>query len=207
VTPVWPIMAADGRQAWPEGERPVSRVYTIRRIDVEAGEVDIDFVLHDGDDMPGARFGMEAGPGAIVGVTGPGGGNLKQAARYLFLGDETALPAISRMLEELPPEAEATAFVEIADEAEKQALSLRPGIDLRWLSRDGRPAGTTTLLEDAVRSVDRVWPEGDIHVWVGCEQAAARAIRGFVRKEMRLPRERHLVAAYWRRGQAGDVED
>lgn len=207
VVPVWPVMAADGRQAWPAGERPVARVYTIRRIDVEAGEIDIDFVLHGGDDMPGARFASEARPGAIVGMTGPGGGNLKPAARYIFAGDETALPAISRMLEELPPHARATAFVEIAGASEEQDLPLRPGIELHWLSREGRPAGSTTLLADALRQLpDPQW-EDDPYVWAGCEHAAARAIRSFLRKERQLSRDRHLVAAYWRKGRSGEIDD
>lgn len=207
VVPVWPVMAADGRQAWPGGERPVARVYTIRRINVEAGEVDIDFVLHEGDEMPGALFGRDARPGDVVGMTGPGGGTLPAAPHYLFFGDETALPAISRMLEELPEQARASAFVEIADTSERQELALRPGVEVEWLFRDGRPAGTTTLLADRLRALDpRLWQD-DTYVWAGCEQAAARSIRSFVKSERRLPRKQYLVAAYWRRGQAGEVED
>lgn len=207
IVPVWPVMAADGRQAWPEGERPVPRVYTIRRIDVEAGEIDVDFVLHPGDEMPGARFGREATPGAVVGMTGPGGGNLKPAARYIFAGDETALPAISRMLEELPPHAEAKAFVEIADASEMQDVPLRPGLELNWLSRGGAPAGTTTLLADRLRALDAGQWQGDTYLWVGCEHSAARAIRGLLKNELQLPKKRYLVAAYWRKGQSGEVED
>lgn len=211
VVPVWPVMAADGRQTWPPGERPAARVYTIRRIDVEAGEIDIDFVLHEGDEMPGARFGREARPGALVGMTGPGGGNLPPASHYVFLGDETALPAIARMLEELPPDARAKAFVEIADHSERQELAPRPGIELQWLSREGRPAGSTTLLADSLRALEPakweddpyVWP----YVWAGCEHAAARGIRGYLKSERRLAKQRYLVAAYWRRGQAGEVDD
>ena len=207
VVPVWPVMAADGRQAWPEGERPVARVYTIRRIDVTAGEVDIDFVLHPGDDMPGARFGIEARPGDVVGMAGPGGGTLKTAARYVFAGDETALPAIARMLEELPPKARATAFIEIADDAERQALPRRPGIDLTWLSREGRAAGTTTLLADSLRALDPAQWQDDVFVWAGCEHVAAKAIRRFVKKELGLARDRCLVAAYWRKGHSGEVAE
>lgn len=207
VKPVWPVMASDGRQAWPAGARPVARVYTIRRIDVEAGEVDIDFVLHEGDEMPGAVFGRDARPGDVVGMTGPGGGTLPPATHYLFFGDETALPAISRMLEELPQEARATAFVEVADPSERQEPALHPGVDVEWLSRDGRPAGTTTLLADSLRSLDpEVWQE-DTYVWAGCEQAAARSVRSYLKSELRRPRKQYLVAAYWRRGQAGEVED
>jgi NADPH-dependent ferric siderophore reductase len=203
---VWPVMAADGRQAWPEGERPVSRVYTIRRIDVAAGEIDIDFVLHDGDGMPGAHFGSAAEPGMTVGMTGPGGGNLKVAANYLFFGDETALPAISRLLEELPSGATAKACIEIADDGERQDLPARRGIEVTWLLRDGRPAGTTTLLADALSSLGPDVGRSDTYVWAGCEFSTARAIRDHL-KRVSLPKGRSLVTSYWRRGQAGEFDD
>lgn len=204
----WPVMAADGRQAWPEGERPVSRVYTIRRIDVAAGEIDIDFVLHEGDDMPGAHFGATAEPGMVLGMTGPGGGNLKAAANYLFLGDETALPAISRLLEELPSGATAKAFIEIADDGERQDLTLRPGVELFWLSRRDRPAGASTLLADALFALGPDAGGGsDTYVWAGCEFSAARAIRDHLKRVVELPKGRSLVTSYWRRGQAGEFDD
>jgi NADPH-dependent ferric siderophore reductase len=202
VRPVWPVMAADGRQAWPAGPRPVPRVYTIRRIDVAAGEVDIDFVLHEGDDNPGATFALEAMPGDIVGMTGPGGGDLPSAGRYVLAGDETALPAIGRMVEEMSVDREALVMIEIADDAERQELSSKGAVDLRWLSRNGKPAGATTLLQDAVRGLDLA---AGSFVWVGCEHAAAREIRRCLRKENGISRRDCLVAAYWRRGVSGEI--
>ncbi|MGI6851513.1 DUF2218 domain-containing protein [Mesorhizobium sp. 1B3] len=207
IATVWPVIGEDGRQAWPDGERPISRVYTIRRIDVATGEIDIDFVLHEGDAMPGAEFARNATPGDVVGMTGPGGGTLPHSSRYVFAGDETALPAISRMLEELPSTANAVAFVETAAPSERQTLAFGPGIDLRFLSRDGRPAGSTDLLFDSLRALDEKLWESDPYVWVGCEQAASRQIRKFLKQERRLPRDRFLAAAYWRRGQAGEVDN
>ncbi|MGO4843129.1 SIP domain-containing protein, partial [Rhizobiaceae sp. 2RAB30] len=63
------------------------------------------------------------------------------------------------------------------------------------------------LLADRLRSLDPgVWQE-DTYVWAGCEQAAARSIRSYLKSERRIPRKQYLVAAYWRRGQAGEVED
>lgn len=204
VVPVWPIMAEDGRQAWPDGPRPAARVYTIRRIDIAAGELDIDFVLHEGADMPGARFALDAVPGAVVGMAGPGGATLKPAASYIFLGDETALPAIGRMLEELPEGARAIVFAEIHDEAEIQELRAGAGIDIHWLSRQGRPAGSTTLLVDVLRSADGAVWAGESFIWAGCEHAAAQAIREELRQVRGIAKSRTLVAAYWRRGVAGD---
>lgn len=204
---VWPVMGEDGRQAWPEGDRPLARVYTIRRIDVAAGEIDVDFVLHDGDEMPGAQFGRDAIPGEVVGMTGPGGGTLPPFSRYIFAGDETALPAISRMLEELPSTASAVAIVEIANPGERQELTVGPGIDLRFVSRDGRPAGSTDLLAENLRGLDEMHWEQQPYVWVGCEQAASRHIRKYLKQERHLPRDRFRVAAYWRCGQAGEIRD
>mgnify|MGYP001285217322 CR=1 FL=1 len=204
---VWPVMAADGRQAWPEGERPVPRVYTLRRIDVAAGTVEIDFVLHEGDDMPGARFGAEAKPGDLVGMTGPGGGTLKPSPSYLFLGDETALPAIGRLLEELPDGAMAKAYVEIADDAERQDIALKPGVELVWLSRGGKLAGSTDGILQALRDVpDAFWGD-DPYVWAGCEQSTARAIKAHLADTVQLKKGRSVVGTYWKRGAAGEVDE
>jgi NADPH-dependent ferric siderophore reductase len=206
VKPVWPVMAADGRQAWPEGPRPVSHVYTLRRIDVAAGEVDIDFVLHEGEETPGATFALEAGQGDMVGMTGPGGGELREADWYLLAGDETALPAIGRMLEEMPEGKKVVALIEIADDRERQELRTQAALDLRWLSRQGRPAGTTTLLADAVSALAFPGDGASVFVWAGCEHAAAREIRAHL-KRRGLARGESLVAAYWRRGAGGEVEE
>lgn len=204
IKPVWPVMGADGRQAWPAGPRPLSRVYTIRRIDPERGEVDIDFVLHEGDQTPGADFARQAVPGDVVGMTGPGGGEPRAAAWYLLAGDETALPAIARILEEMPADRKVVALVEIADHGERQNLRSQAAVELSWLSREGRPAGTTTLLADAIRAIDLA-VDGSVFVWVGCEHAAARQIRAHLHDERGLARSKSLVAAYWRLGRAGEA--
>ncbi|ESR23718.1 siderophore-interacting protein [Lutibaculum baratangense] len=204
VAPVWPILGADGDIAWPdEGERPAMRVYTIRHIDARAGLVDVDFVLHEGDHMPGAAWAAEASPGDVVGMTGPGGSGVGEADWYLLAGDETALPAIGRILEEMPAGRRVVALVDVADAAERQELRTRADLDLRWLERGGRPAGTTDLLAEAVRGIEL--PQGPrVFAWAACEFEAFKTIRGHFRKSLGLAREDHLAVAYWRRGAAGD---
>lgn len=204
--PQWPVMGEDGRPVWPDGEaRLDTRVYTIRNIDPPAGWVDIDMVVHGDDcDAPGSGWAVNVQPGDIVGMTGPGGGDASEAKWYLLAGDETALPAIGRILEELPEGAKAVVRVEIANAAEQQNLVSRADVDLQWLHRNGAPAGTTTLLQDAVRAVEFPQDEKDIYVWAGCEFNAFRAIRTYMRKERGVAKDRHLVVAYWRRGHDGD---
>lgn len=207
VTPVQPVMAEDGRLAWPNGPRPISRVYTIRRIDAEQGVIEIDFVLHEGEAMPGAAFAVEALPGDTVGMTGPGGAELREADLVLLLGDETALPAIARMLEEMPAGRRVKAMIEVADRAERQHIETQAEADIVWLSREGRPAGTTSLLADAIRSETIPEDGRTTFIWAGCEREAARAIRTNLRKERGMERRSHLVAAYWRRGVSGEIDE
>lgn len=204
--PAWPVTGEDGRPAWPQGElRPDVRIYTIRRLDADKGEVDIDFVLHEGDHMPGARFAACASAGDVVGMTGPGGGNVGEADWYLLAGDETALPAIGRIVESLPAHAQAVVRIEVADRDEEQHLASAAALDIQWLHRNGVEPGKSTLLEDAVRQVR--WPgdERRVFAWAGCEHKSFRAIRAYLRKDRELAREQHLAVAYWRFGFEGDT--
>ncbi len=194
-----PLANAEGRAIWPEGEeRPVVRTYTVRRHDRAAGELDIDFVLH-GDQGVASAFAARARPGDEIGLGGPGGREVRPADWYLLAGDQTALPAIARMLETLPETARGHALIEIPNPDEVQPLRQPPGIALRWLWEAGAEPGTSSLLVDAVRGLD--WPRsGEPFLWVGAESAAARAIRAHARDERRLDRRRFLVIGYWKRG-------
>lgn len=201
--PRWPVAGRDGRVVWPKGEDELTRrVYTVRSVDRARGEIDIDVVLHG--DSPGSVWATTAQAGDPVGLLGPGGGDIVPADWYLLCGDETALPVIARIAEALPPEARATILLEVADASERQPIESAAQIELNWLHRDGAEAGTTGLLEAAVKAAE--WPaSGTPYVLAGCEHRQARAIRSYLRKERGLARDRHLVAAYWRRGHGGDA--
>jgi NADPH-dependent ferric siderophore reductase len=205
VAPQWPVTGEDGRPLWPKGEdRPVMRIYTIRSIDVERGEIDIDFVLHDGDDTPGSTWAQRARPGDIVGAMGPAGGELPEADWYLLAGDETALPAIGRILAELPAECRATVLLEVADASEEQPLRSSAALDIRWVHRNGAPAGTTSLLEDALRGIAMPASAARRFIWAGCEQKSCRCLKRLLRKEWKVPTSEHQVVAYWRAGHSAD---
>ena len=205
--PVWPTARPDGRIRWPDGEDAlVVRVYTIRALDLDASTIDIDFVLHEGDHTPAATWSKTVEPGAVIGLMGPGGGGLPDARRLFIAGDETALPAIIRMAEAMAPGTVATIVIELDNPDERQPLSSQADIDLTWVYRHGRPAGTAGLLPQAVRAARLDLDDGQFHVWVACEHAEARDIRRYLRQERKHDRTRHMVAAYWRRGHSGEDE-
>src|SRR3954469_25897193 len=100
---------------------PVTRTYTVRRVDRASGELAIDFVVH-GDEGLAGPWAAAAKPGDSLIFTGPGGGyNPDPAADwYLLAGDEAALPAVAAVIEALPEHARGVAFLEVDSDADVQ---------------------------------------------------------------------------------------
>lgn len=183
--------------AVPEERRPWMRSYTVRALDPDAGRMVVDFVLH-GDGEPGgghagpaSRWAARAAIGDVVGVLGPAVAGYRSPDGEpvrLLVGDETALPAIAAILEQLPPGTRAVAVVEVDGPAEEQEL---PGADVHWVHRGGGS------LPDAVRAVEL--PEGPVFAWVAGEASAVRAVRRHLVGERGLDRRRVAFTGYWRR--------
>ncbi|HEY0188506.1 MAG TPA: siderophore-interacting protein [Cellulomonas sp.] len=194
---------ADGVLSWPRGDAHLLlRTYTVRRWDPVAGEVDVDVVRHGVG--PATRWAEQARPGDRIQVAGPkmSAPHPVRADSTLVAGDETALPAIGRWLEEWPAGARGQVFVEVAEPGHRQELPVPDGVELTWLSRDGARPGTTTLLLDAIRSAP--WPDGVVFAWVAGEALTLAPIRRWLRDERGLPREQLEVTGYWRRQETTD---
>ena len=196
--PVFPAQTPNG-PVYAEGVRqPVSRDYTPRRYDPAANTLTIDFVLHDAG--PATAWAAQARPGHYLGVGGPRGSFIvpDDFDWYLFAGDETALPAIGRRLEELPAGTRAIVVAEVADAAEEQKFATRARLDIQWLHRDGADPGDPSLLQKAVAALKL--PPGEGYAWVAAEAAVAKSLRRRLVDERGLRKDRVKAAAYWKRG-------
>ncbi|KQT60354.1 MULTISPECIES: siderophore-interacting protein [unclassified Aureimonas] len=203
-SPIWPVMGDSGLPVWPQGEDALTRrVYTIRSIDAARGELVVDIVVHPGDETPGSDFALGARPGDLVGITGPGGGEAPQGENLVLMGDDTALPAIARILEDLPAGTRATVIVEVDGPADEVNLVSKADLDIRFHHRQGAEPGTFGALPRALRDLDWQAIGPDPFVWAACEFQDFKAIRAHLRGELRMSRDRHLVVAYWRRGRPG----
>ncbi|GAA5514268.1 vibriobactin utilization protein ViuB [Deinococcus carri] len=193
-----PQRDAEGHAVWPDpAQRPVVRTFTVRAVDRGAGELTVDVVLHGGF---AAQWAQNAQPGDPVGVAGPMGAPLpRTAGPYLIAGDHCALPAIARLLEDLPQDAAGDVLVEVPGPADELPLAYPPGIRLRWLHRTGA-AGEETLLADAVRALPPLPLTPDTFAWVACESASVKALRAHLREERGLPARQTLLMGYWKRG-------
>lgn len=181
------------------------RNFTVRSYRPEREEIDVDFYLH-GDIGRASAWAIRATPGDRVGYAGPRIHFAPDPAAdwTLLVADETGLPALLAIAESLPAGHAVIAVAEIQDDAERQAVECEAALDLRWASRDGRPAGTTGVLAETLATL--ALPEGNGQVWGGGEALAMRSVRDALRAAG-VPRSAMNVLGYWKhRTTPEDVE-
>lgn len=192
------------RQTLPIELLPSTRTYSIRRFDLDNGQVWIDFVTH-GDEGVAGPWAAEAEPGDPVVLAGIGGGYAPDltADWHLLVGDESAIPAIAAALEAMPADAVGTVLLEVQNESEHVELTVPAGIDVQWLHRGDSAAGTTTVLIDAVRALE--WPGGRVQVFAHGERGAMKLLRPHLTEERGLDRTQLSLSAYWAYGRREDA--
>ena len=173
-----------------DGPQPAMRDYTPRRFDLNLGELDIDFVLHG--DGPASTWAEQAQVGQHLYIGGPRGSMIVPDIfdSYLLIGDETALPAIARRLEELPAGRTVLAVIEIADAAERQALQSAAEVEVIWLVR-----GQADLL-DTVRAL--TLPSGALYTFVAMETKLSRQVRRVLLDTHKVDEAFLKAVGYWR---------
>ncbi len=198
------LFVPDGKSE--DGEpKFAGRNYTPRRYDAHAGELVVDFALHEAG--PATRWAEQARPGQPLSIGGPRGSFVIPMTAHdwhLLVADDTGLPAIARRLEELPAGTRVVAVVEVETGADEIPLPTRADASIHWIHRNGTPAGQPELLAGALRSVDL--PAGDYFAWVACESAVAKILRQQLLAEHGAHPKWTRAAAYWRLGVA-DVHE
>jgi NADPH-dependent ferric siderophore reductase len=174
------------------GPMPAMRDYTPRRYDLDTLELDIDFVLHG--DGPAATWAEQAKPGQFLHIGGPRGSMVVPDIfdSYLLIGDETALPAIARRLEDLAANRRALVIVEVENGAEQQRLESAAQVNVIWVLREG---GENNLL-NTVKQLQV--PSGNLYAWVATETKMSRQIRRVLLDEHRLDEKFVKAVGYWR---------
>ena len=146
--------------AVPEDERGSMRTYSIRELRVDGAdtEVVVDFVLHlePGLTGPASLWASTANVGDEVFLVGPRRGSTEragieyapgEATTVLLAGDETAAPAIARILEDAPRDLRGIAFIEVPEVADELLIAAPSGVEVRWLVRGAQAHGTLLLPE------------------------------------------------------------
>lgn len=193
--PVLPVQK-QGTVTIPKDPRPIAKEYTVRWFDAEKNELALDFVKHGVG--VATTWAYRAQPGDRAFVLGPPvSSELPVTDWMLVAGDDTAIPAIARLLDELPEDAKAQVFIEVASISHRIPLRELPGVTVTWLPRGGQPAGSTTLLLDAVMHAQ--WWPGEAFAWVAGESSAVKHIRRHLVGDRGLAKERVQFTGYWKR--------
>ncbi|MDJ0923918.1 MAG: siderophore-interacting protein [Acidimicrobiia bacterium] len=178
----------------PDGSRPTIRTFTPRSFDAVLRRLDIDVVVHEGGAV--VEWLESAKPGDAAAVSGPGRGYSidRAASDFLLAGDETAIPAISQLLEALPHDKLVNVRIEVCSAAATVELPPHPNVSVEWyeLASEAPPG---SALFDAITKASL----GETtHVWCAGEAAAMHRIRAYLFQQRGLPRGRASVRGYWK---------
>lgn len=198
---VLPQFGKDGPRYPEDAKAPESREYTLRFVDARSRSATIDFVLHG--DGPAASWAAAAKPGDRVGVAGPRGSMVVKGDFdwHLLVGDETALPAIARRIEELPAGTTVIARIEIANANERQKIESAAELDLSWVERNGTAPGRPDLLLESLKST--TVPDGRGYAFVAAESAVSKHIRHYLVEQRNVDGDWIKAPAYWRHHRKG----
>lgn len=185
-----------------EHMKPIVRTYTHRAIDSQTKEISIDFVNH-GDTGPASSWAINAELGDELGVA------MKIRPTYLYpaadwyflIGDSTAIPVISCILESLPASAKGYCLVEIISEDDKHPEVKHPGFQVQW-HINPHPEQTSSLAEVA-KQVE-LPTEGSIFSYAACEYSSVKQLRSYFKNQLGWTNKEFYAFSYWKAGLAED---
>jgi NADPH-dependent ferric siderophore reductase len=176
----------------------LGRDFTPRRHDKAANTLEIDFAIHEAG--PATRWAAQAKPGDALNLGGPRGSFIipTEYDWHLLIGDETALPAISRRLSELPAGTRAVVLAEVDGPSDEMSFETETNTTVTWAHRKGTPPGMSDVLSRALSTLKL--PAGDYYAWVACESLTAKGLRQQLIADHGANPKWMRAAAYWRRG-------
>ena len=191
-----PMPAGDWWET-PEGapEAPM-RTYTISGVRPDAGELDIDFVIHEAG--VAGPWAARAEPGHVLGLNSPTGlySPPEGITWQVLVADLTGLPAVARIIAEAPEGVRTRVVLEVPSEADRVDLTTGADVEVTWVV-GGNGYGPSALGPLVRGIVDDRLPLDEGCVWVAGETVALRDVRKYLRKELGLPATRFKVVGYW----------
>lgn len=177
---------------------PVLRAFTVRGFDPAARRLTMDVARHDHG--VGIDWLAAARPGDPVSLSGMRpewavGAGIRD---HVLIGDGTALPAISAILDGLDPDHAVSAYVATPDPADIELVAPHPKLTLHHL------ADITRVVDHAPASIAG---GRRTQVWVAAEAAAVRDIRAHAVGVWGVDRCDLLARAYWKRGVTSTEND
>lgn len=160
----------------PSGES-IRRDYTPRRFDAAQRRLTLDFALHEAG--PATRWAIHAKEGDTLEIGGPRGSSVISGdiAEWLLIGDETALPAIGRFVEEAGADTRIRTLVAVESEDCEQAFTTSAQHETTYVHRPLSTAGDASAL---IAVLERMTLAERSFIWIAAEGSATRALRAYL---------------------------
>ncbi|MBD1557551.1 siderophore-interacting protein [Vibrio sp. S9_S30] len=180
---------------------PILRTYSIRRLDKENNEIDVDFVTHGNCVESGlaSYWAQQSEVGERLSVRGPGSvKTIESNADWCFIvADMTGLPAASTILESLDRSMKGYAVFEANTPEDIQKIEAPESVKIQWVIKSGD--------ESLVSVVEKQeWLEGKPGVWCASEFTIMRQLRQYFRNDREVEREAIYISSYWKHGRTED---
>ena len=190
----------EAARAMAESEQPTGAYYTVRSWRPDVGEIDAWFVLH-GDAGDASAWATSAEPGDTAALWGPRTAfePPPPTGSYLLVVDETGYAAAAAILDAVlatSPTTPVTVLAECDTSPVTDLLAAGGNVEVRCCRRYGAEPGTSSVLLDAVRSID---VSGDVYAYGAAESKRITEMRRHLRDVCGLTSEQVSMTGSWRR--------
>lgn len=171
------------------------RAYTVRYFDAAKQQLTLDIAINHHGLI--SSWAKQAKIGDEIYIAGPRGGfrDLEIDSWLLLLADETGIPSISVILEQLPAHLKVYAYIEATNKQEQQQLTTQADATIHWVFKDSQKEGLKTVL----KSNDLPNTQG--HAWIAAEASVIRNIRVQLLKERGFHLGNIQTTGYWKLGE------
>ncbi|AWG22870.1 hypothetical protein FFWV33_15715 [Flavobacterium faecale] len=172
------------------------RTYTNRKIDLFNRELKIDFVLHE-DYGPASSWASKAKPGDKLKVAMKQGIKplVPKYDRYILIGDYTALPVISCILEQLPDGVKAEVLLEVYGAKDEIPLLSKTETQIRWLHNPHPEKGS--YLASISKTLLRDKKENETYIYIAAEYETVNKLRDYLKNRLMWDSVNYAAVSYW----------
>ena len=196
------------------GDLSVKRDYTPRRYDADRNELLLEFVAHPGG--PAAEWAMAAEVGDALEFGGPRGSQKihNPEGRWLLIGDESAIPAIARRIEESAAGEAVAAVLLVQSSADAEAIySWAESVSGAALSIDlsihciQRPMSQANDATDILSYLKESNIEAGTFAWLAGESSMVKSVRRYLMGDLNWPKNYIKASGYWKQGASEGKEN
>ena len=174
------------------------RPFTIKNFSREKLELEILFTNPQSSSGLASKWSQKIKINDKILISGPGSNKpLSLLSKwYLFIGDFTALAAISIYLKNLDKKSRGLAIIEIKSKKDKIELEKPANFEIKWVLS----SKVNNFYQYKNKLQNITWLSHQPYVWAACEFELMKKLRNFLIKDKKILKENIYISSYWKKG-------